>query len=160
MSYVKSAWLKRDDVHFTDLTGVSLHFYLHGAMYIMLFMLVLIGIVVYHEIFQILYILIPVFFILNMMHYFQWKKKKYGLNGHEVYVGGGIFGYRHAIVPLYKIQNLMIRQNMYQWRRDLASLIIFTAAGEISIPYISHEKARQLADILTYHVEVSKKSWM
>ena len=100
------------------------------------------------------------FLILNVMLYFQWKKKKYALNGHEVYISGGIFGYRHSIVPLFKIQNLMIRQNMYQWRRGLASLTIFTAAGEISIPYIPHERAHRLADILTYHVEVSKKSWM
>ena len=90
----------------------------------------------------------------------NYNKKKYAYNGTELYIGGGTIGLRHAILPLYKIQGVKIKESPYQWRRKLASLVVYTAGGNITIPYIEKAQANTLMDQLLYHVELSRESWM
>ena len=95
--------------------------------------------------------------------FLSWKKYKktaYALNQDNLFIGGGILGFKNSICPIYKIQNLAIQQNYYQQRRDLATLRIHTAAGAMSIPYINITTAQQLMDRLISQVQQSKRSWM
>ena len=90
----------------------------------------------------------------------SFTKKKYGFNGSEIVVEGGILDFKYSLLPNYKVQNIKIRQNPYQWRRNLATLDIFTAGGKLSIPYIAFETAVQLTNQFIFLVEASKKKWM
>ena len=94
------------------------------------------------------------------LSWLKYSKKKYALSPKELYVGGGILGLRHSLIPLYKVQNVQLTENPYQWRRGLASVLVHSAAGTITIPYIPKETAIELLDLLTYRVEVSRLSWM
>ena len=85
---------------------------------------------------------------------------KYALNEAEIYIGGGIFGFKNSVMPFYKVQNISLKQNPYQSKRDLATLIIYSSAGVMQIPYITYGQAIILMDNLLYRVETSSKSWM
>jgi putative membrane protein len=58
------------------------------------------------------------------------------------------------------VQNIIIQQNPYQWRRQLATLRVYTAAGSLIIPFISEKRAQELLDFFIYQVENSRKPWM
>lgn len=103
-------------------------------------------------------ILLPIPY-LSITYYVAYKKWKYGLNKEVLYTHSGIFENRSNIVQLHKIQNIKISQSPFQWRRDLASLRIHTAAGSVYIPYISIAEASNLKDYLLYRVESSQEKW-
>ena len=84
-------------------------------------------------------------------------KTQYSFNNSELYIGGGILGMRHSLLPAYKIQNITIEQTPYEWSRGLASLRIDTAAGKVIIPFVKYKKAGALLDRLIYKVEKTQK---
>ena len=75
-------------------------------------------------------------------------------------VRGGLFGDKAETLPIIKLQNVEVNQSPYQRRKALANVKIYTAAGSVTIPYISHYKAVELADYLLYKTESSHKKWM
>lgn len=89
----------------------------------------------------------------------SYRKKKYAINDNILYTHHGIFENKNNIILLHKVQNVKLLQSPYQWRRDLASLKIYTAAGSISIPYLPLENAYLLKDFLLYKAESSDKRW-
>lgn len=160
VDFVREAWLGKNSGLFSEKHPVSIHYFKRLAKYLSGFFALILCLVIYN---QSIYGAVLTLFLWIALIYLQWKeykKKQYAFNGKEVYIGGGILGYKHSILPVYKIQNLQIVQNPYQWRRNLATLVIFTAGGATTIPYITHEEALNLLDQLIYKVETSRKSWM
>lgn len=90
----------------------------------------------------------------------KYKKLSFELNDDMLKINGGTFGDKYSLLPLYKVQNIKRYTNIYQRRRDLASLRIYTASGSLTIPYIPNELADDLTDYLLYRVEDSKRYWM
>ena len=72
---------------------------------------------------------------------------------------GYIFPQR-ILLKLYKVQNISYHQSIFQKRRGLASVILFTAGGRISIPFIPEATAKSVVDFLLYKIESSHKEWM
>ena len=160
VSSVKTAWLKKSNQTFESTNMVSYHMFRHTAIYQVIFFAVVMAVLVY---FQQWLPLCGVLLVAASCIYLSWKKYNkttYALNEDNLFIGGGILGFKNSICPIYKIQNLAIHQNYYQSRRELATLRIQTAAGAMSIPYISKGTAYQLMDRLINQVEQSKKSWM
>jgi putative membrane protein len=75
-------------------------------------------------------------------------------------VNSGIWGRTVRIVQWYKIQNITLKQSIYQRMKGLASLQLNTAGGKIIIPYISLELAHMIQNYALYEVERTPKSWM
>ena len=157
---VKNAWLKKSNQSYDVYHSVSDHMFKHTAKYQCVFFgLIIIGLA-YAQVWP---AVAAALVIGGISLYFSWKrytKKRYALNEDNLFIGGGILGFKNSICPIYKIQNLAIHQNYYQHRRGLATLIIHTAAGAMSIPYIPKTTAQQLMDRLINQVESSKRSWM
>jgi len=53
-----------------------------------------------------------------------------------------------------------VTQSWYQRRKYLASLKLYTAAGEMSIPFISLTEALDLERFILYRIETDKREWM
>jgi putative membrane protein len=160
VQFVKDAWIGEDGGHFETYMPVSIHFFKRAAIYESMFFMTLLGILIFFEQWQALGAIVVVWALVIFLSWKEYKKKRYAYNGKEIYIGGGMIGYKSSLFPTYKVQNLTILQNPYQWRRDLATLRIDTAAGSVSIPFISYSEALHLFDQLTYAVEKSKKKWM
>lgn len=75
-------------------------------------------------------------------------------------VYSGIWGRENKILQWNKIQKITLQQSIYQQRKNIANLIIYTAGGLIKIPYITLELAHLLRNYALYKIESSEKSWM
>ena len=72
----------------------------------------------------------------------------------------GIISMRHDRIFIHKLQGVRLYQTPYQVRNNLANIELQTAAGDLSIPYLPLQDARELANYLLYKVESSRKAWM
>jgi putative membrane protein len=63
-------------------------------------------------------------------------------------------------LPLYKVQNVELKQSIFQERRDLKSLQIHLASGSVTMPFLPQQLAHSLANLLLYKVERSNRKWM
>lgn len=157
---VKDAWLKKSDKVFDCRQKVSVHMFRRTAIYQFVFFAIVSAILIYFQQWVPLSIVVIMASLSIFLSWKKYKKTAYALNQDNLFIGGGILGFKNSICPIYKIQNLAIHQNYYQQRRDLATLRIHTAAGAMSIPYINITTAQQLMDRLISQVQQSKKSWM
>ena len=72
----------------------------------------------------------------------------------------GIYGTKYTAIPFLKIQAIKIKQNLFQTRKGLASLLLSTASGSLVVPYISLALAHKLNDYILYFIEREDKAWM
>ena len=88
------------------------------------------------------------------------KKRKFYLNKDLCISESGVFGHQYKMMELYKIQAVKVRQSLYQLRKGLATIVLYTASGDISFPYIPLTKADELRDYLLYRIESDRSAWM
>lgn len=88
------------------------------------------------------------------------SKLKYKVDGDHIQIRGGTFGHRYQVVKTYKIQAVSLNTSLYQRRRELANLIISTAAGDVKIPMITTDEAVRMRDEILYYTESSIAPWM
>lgn len=158
--FVMNAWIGEKKILLDHRHTVSIHYFYHGAFYFSLFSAIGIAISLFLTQYFASVIILGMCAFLIYYRWVSYKKKIYVYSNEVLYTGGGAFGFSHSIMPLSKVQNISITQNPYQWRRNLASLVVFTAGGPLVIPYIDEQKAKDLLDFLIYQVEISKKPWM
>ncbi len=92
--------------------------------------------------------------------FMRYRKLRFGLNDEVMVLKGGVFGESNAQILLHKIQSLSISQNLYQKRRELSNLSIYTASGALVIPYISKQRSVEMLDLLMAKVENDTRPWM
>jgi putative membrane protein len=72
----------------------------------------------------------------------------------------GVIGRTHSVTPIHKVQSVDVQQSFYQRNKDLADLILYTAGGQETIPFLPVEKAEALRDYILYRVESQDDDWM
>jgi putative membrane protein len=72
----------------------------------------------------------------------------------------GVFGIEKVILYWNKIQAIHFSQSIYQRRKNLATLKLFTAGGFITIPFIKKETAMKIYNYALYKTESEHKPWM
>jgi len=107
--------------------------------------------------YPILALYLPLSLLINWKYYQSVKLEMYD-EGLCLYKGW-LFPER-VDIPLFKIQNIDLKQSIFQERRDLKSLIIHTASGGQTIPFLEQDHAHSLANLLLYKVERSNRKWM
>jgi len=100
---------------------------------------------------------LPLIYFANLVAFKKWK---ISLNEHILYVRHGLFGNYYKSLRIYKIQNISISQSIYQRRNDLADVIIYTASGRLSLPYLPLNTANQLVDYIAFRIETDIRHWM
>jgi len=101
-----------------------------------------------------------IYFYLIITRYLSFKKLKFAFDDKMLSIKGGVFGDKFVLLPLYKLQAVEITQTPYQYRKKLASLLMFTAAGMVRIPYITIVEANYLYNYSLYKIESDKRKWM
>jgi putative membrane protein len=100
---------------------------------------------------------LPLSFFLGRLYY---KKTSYEINEELIRSNGGVVGTEHILTQIHKIQAVKVTQSIYQRRKKLASLKLYTAAGEMSIPFISLTEALELERFILYRIETDQREWM
>lgn len=88
------------------------------------------------------------------------RKRQLRLHTDYLMTQSGIFATRKKVLEIYKIQCVKVSQSFYQWRKDLATVTMYTASGDVSIPFVPIDKARQISDYILYRVERDGREWM
>ena len=89
----------------------------------------------------------------------RWKKYRYGMKDGYGQFERGMFGFRHILFPLYKVQRAEVRQSPFQRRRNLATLKIYLASNRIQMQYIPIDEANRWMEIIGKNIEFTKRAW-
>ena len=101
--------------------------------------------------------ILPFSWFLIKLYY---SKRSYELNSEFMKNNAGLFGRRYDLTQIHKIQAVRIKQSLYQKRKKLGSVQLYTAAGHLTLPFVEIEKARALENFILYRVESDKRQWM
>ena len=94
------------------------------------------------------------------MSFIRFRKWKIHINDHILYAQYGLFGNYNKVIKLYKVQSINLGQSLYHRWNDLCNITVYTASGNITIPFLPLEDGHALMDYLVYKIEVDKRSWM
>ena len=103
------------------------------------------------------YQLLPLFISWAPAAYF-WQRKVYrtfhiGLHPEGLQMQEGFFTRNATYFRWNKLQGISLKQSPYQKRHDIANLLLHTASGDITLPYLPLEKARPIRDYALFYVE-------
>ena len=107
------------------------------------------------------WLVIPVIFSIVMFPLIvrRWRAYRFGMKDGYAKFERGLFGFRHMIFPLYKVQRAEVKQSPFQAKRDLSTLKIYLASGQVQMQYIPIDVANQWLDIIGNHIEDSQLAW-
>jgi len=157
---VQKYLFKRKELNNLVFNEVSPHYFYRKALYLILVFILILVLLVFLDKLPHLIWISPIFILWMLSAYLSYRKKKYAVNNFVLQTNGGVYGHGHSLMKLYKVQSVKIKRNLYQRRRGLSTVIVYTATGGLSIPYIPHPKALMLMDYFLYKVETSKAKWM
>jgi len=161
VEYLKDSWLGRVSLENLEVHGISIHFFYRRVMYRLLFCAILF--LIYFQMGKLngwlafLIFLVPYFIYTSWLAY---KKAGFAINDANLYLTGGVIDDDYTLLPLTKVQNVIINQTPYQSRKSLADVDVHTASGKVTIPYIPLQMANQLSNYFLYKVESSDENWM
>ncbi|WP_299336727.1 PH domain-containing protein [uncultured Psychroserpens sp.] len=102
-------------------------------------------------------VLIP---IAALYSYFGYKKAFYKIDDNFITIGSGVIETTLNILEIHKIQSVSLKQNIFQKRKQIASLEIATASKSVKIPYIALKQAKYIYNFLLFKVESQDRDWM
>ncbi|RMG82471.1 MAG: hypothetical protein D6714_11250, partial [Bacteroidetes bacterium] len=100
---------------------------------------------------------IPIVYYLSLQYH---KNLRYQLSDDGLITVSGLFTHQYSALQWYKIQTVEIRQSIYQRRKGVSTLVLYTAAGSVKIPYIELEKAHAIRDFALFKIEIDRRQWM
>ena len=114
-------------------------------------------------IFDILDVLFVTLLLIPLCYFLIHKKIKktfYKISTNLLLVGKGLVDTHHTYFQLFKVQNVTMKQTIFQQRRNVVDLILQTASGKIRIPCMPSKNATEIYNHILFNVETSKQSWM
>ena len=91
---------------------------------------------------------------------FYYRKYKISIYEQGIRLDKGVLTHRGAMMEWKNIQSIGLKQSPIQKRRNLTNVVLYSAAGSMSIPFIDYHEAENLRDFVIAQVENSKKEWM
>jgi putative membrane protein len=77
-----------------------------------------------------------------------------------MFIDKSAYGTERILLQWYKLQTIVLQQSLYQRSKQLATLKLYTAAGTISVPYISISTANEIVNYGLYKIETAQQRWM
>ncbi len=91
----------------------------------------------------------------------NYRKRLFRIGRDLVQDRSGAIGTSWQWMYLYKIQAVRLRRNIWERRRKLSTIFLYSASGEVlSIPYVDSAVAWRLYQWFLYRIETSEESWM
>jgi putative membrane protein len=98
--------------------------------------------------------------LLVLLIQLKFNKAFYQFNKDVLLVGKGRVETHVTYLPFFKVQNIKLKQTVFQKRRKVVNLVLQTASGKITIPCVEKSRAIALYNYILYKVESNKESWM
>ncbi|MEM5566146.1 PH domain-containing protein [Psychroserpens sp. AS72] len=90
----------------------------------------------------------------------SYRKSYYKIDDEFITIGSGFIDTTTNILEIHKIQAVKLKQSIFQKRRQISSVIIYTASKAVKIPYVSESEAQYIYDYLLFKVESQDRDWM
>ncbi len=138
----------------------------HKYMFIRILYILSVPVLVFNVLFVIfqnslLLLNIPIVLLLALNAWFQFKKKYYSIDDTYITIGGGgLINTTKSFLEVHKIQGVAVIQTIFQKKRNLATIKIYSAAEALEIPHISFASAQNIANYLLFKIESENKDWM
>jgi putative membrane protein len=88
------------------------------------------------------------------------KKRFYKITDSMLLMGNGLLETHLMYFEIFKIQNIKMKQTIFQKRSNVSDIILQTASGKIKIPCIPFKDAVKIYNHTLFKVETSRTSWM
>jgi putative membrane protein len=72
-----------------------------------------------------------------------------------VYIDRSVYGTQMILLKWYKLQTVSLQQSISQRRKQLATVKLHTASGNITLPYIPLGAAREIVNYALYQIETT-----
>ena len=82
------------------------------------------------------------------------RKFRLWMDSEALQLRRGFLGREELVLKWDMIQTVIIQQSIYQEGRELATVVLYTAGGQVKIPYIPVAAARNIVNYALYKVEV------
>ncbi len=109
---------------------------------------------------EIFYSIILVIPIVVFLIFKKVNKRFYKISDAMLLVGKGLIETHITYLEIFKVQNIKMKQTVFQKRSNVADIILQTASGKIKIPCIPFSDAINIYNHTLYKVETSTKEWM
>jgi uncharacterized protein len=76
----------------------------------------------------------------------RYRRWRWDVHAHAIDIRHGTFTVRRTLVPLERVQHVETRRGILDQMLDLATVVVFTAAGRHTIPLLSVRDADELRD--------------
>ena len=96
----------------------------------------------------------------GFFQFYQYKKWRYFFYEEGLQTISGVIERVHKVLLHRKAQGVRLKQSPYQRRKNLATIILHSASGDVNIPYIKMEHALQMKNYILFKVESSRRKWM
>ena len=89
-----------------------------------------------------------------------YKKRFFYVDDEHLTIGSGLIERRTNMMALPKLQSVSVTQNIFQKKRQLATLVMTSSSQSLKIPYIKQSQAQLISDFLLFKLESQDLDWM
>ncbi len=90
----------------------------------------------------------------------KYEKQYYKFDDDLLLIGSGRIETHNTYLPFFKVQNIQLRQTIFQQRKNIVDIVFQTASGKITIPCLKAADAYKIYNYTLYKVQTSTNSWM
>ena len=98
--------------------------------------------------------------VILFVSYRLYKNNIMSVSKNFIKVQSGFWDITTKIIEIHKIQSIVIEQEIWYKKLNIANLTLCTAGGMIRFSYMDYFILRKIADNFLFKVEVSNRSWM
>lgn len=109
---------------------------------------------------EIFYSIIVVIPIVVFLIFKKVQKRFYKISDEMLIVGKGLIETHLTYLEIFKVQNIKMKQTIFQEKSNVADVILQTASGKIKIPCLNLDDALKIYNHTLYKVESSQTGWM
>lgn len=106
------------------------------------------------------WIILPFFTLGFLLIYLGYRNEKMVFKDDFLVVKNGIWDITTTYLPVDKIQKISISQSIFQEKRQIGSLNLYTAAGIVTLYYYDFNLLQHMVNEILYKIEKNKHSWM
>lgn len=102
---------------------------------------------------------IPLAWLAAMM-LLRWRRWGYAMDNDYLTIRKGLIGVDYFSAPVYKVQQIKLKQNWFLQRANLCHVQLVFASGTLDIPFIPKPDGQLILGYCLYQAQSSGKSWM
>lgn len=115
--------------------------------------------VMYQKEYEILAYVLVVYCIIIVLSYLGYRNRKLFIEDDFIVVKQGIWDVTTTYLHISKVQQITLSQSLFQRKKQLGSVTLSTAGGNISLNYYHFPTLQKVANTWMYEIEKNKYKW-